>query len=71
VASHDAASELLVVAHGGSGKAVLGYANKMSIEDLFGIPAIGNATMTILTREGERWNVADPMLPDEEATPVP
>ena len=68
VASHDADAELLIVAHGGSGKAVLGYANKMSIEELFGIPAIGNATMTMLTRDGERWSVAEPMLPDEEVT---
>jgi broad specificity phosphatase PhoE len=65
VASHDADAELLIVAHGGSGKAVLGYANKMSIEELFGIPAIGNATMTILTRERESWSVAEPVLSDE------
>jgi len=70
VASHDKNSELLVVAHGGSGKAVLGYANKMSIEELFGVPAILNAAMTILTREGDHWNVAPPMLPDEEVTPL-
>jgi len=70
VASHDADSELLIVAHGGSGKAVLGYANKMSIEELFGIPAIGNAEMTILDREGDRWSVAEPVMPDEEFTPL-
>jgi probable phosphoglycerate mutase len=68
VASHDADAELLIVAHGGSGKAVLGYANGMSIEELFGIPAIGNATMTILTREGGRWSVAESITPDEEIT---
>ena len=60
VASHEADADLLIVGHGGSGKAVLGYANKMSIEQLFGIPAIGNATMTLLTREGEYWSVAEP-----------
>jgi glucosyl-3-phosphoglycerate phosphatase len=70
VASHEDASELLVVGHGGSGKAVLGYANGMSIEELFKIPAIGNATMTLLTREGERWSVAEPVTPDEEVTPL-
>ncbi len=70
VASHDENSELLIVAHGGSGKAVLGYANKMSIEELFRVPAIENAAMTILTREGERWSVAEPMMPDEEVTPL-
>jgi broad specificity phosphatase PhoE len=70
VASHDENSELLIVAHGGSGKAVLGYANKMSIEELFGIPAIQNAVMTILTREGESWSIAAPMMPDEEVTPL-
>jgi broad specificity phosphatase PhoE len=70
VASHDEGSELLIVAHGGSGKAVLGYANRMSIEELFGIPAIGNATMTLLTREGKHWSVAEPMTPDEEVTPL-
>ena len=62
VASHDSDSQVLIVAHGGSGKAVLGYANKMSIEQLFGIPAIGNATMTLLTREGEHWSVAEPAI---------
>jgi broad specificity phosphatase PhoE len=70
VASHNENSELLIVAHGGSGKAVLGYANKMSIEELFGIPAIQNAAMTILTREGESWSIAAPMMPDEEVTPL-
>lgn len=70
VASHNADSELLVVAHGGSGKAVLGYANKLSIEELFGIPAIGNAAMTIMTRDGDRWNVAGEIMPDEEVTPL-
>jgi len=65
VASHDEGSELLIVAHGGSGKAVLGYANRMSIEELFGIPAIGNATMTLLTREGTHWTVAGATMPDE------
>jgi len=70
VASHDEGSELLIVAHGGSGKAVLGYANRMSIEELFGIPAIGNATMTLLTREGKHWSVAEPLMPDEKVTPL-
>jgi len=70
VASHDEGSELLIVAHGGSGKAVLGYANRMSIEELFGIPAIGNATMTLLTREGRNWSVAEPMTPDEQVMPL-
>jgi broad specificity phosphatase PhoE len=65
VASHDEGSELLIVAHGGSGKAVLGYANRMSIEELFGIPAIGNATMTLLTREGKHWTVAGATMPGE------
>jgi broad specificity phosphatase PhoE len=71
VATHDSDSELLIVAHGGSGKAVLGYANKMSIEELFAIPAIGNATMTILTREGERWSVSKPQLPGMLPDQVP
>jgi broad specificity phosphatase PhoE len=70
VASHDADSELLIVGHGGSGKAVLGYANKMSIDELFGLPAIANVAMTVLTREGESWKVAQPITPDEEVTPL-
>ena len=67
VASHDLNSELLVVAHGGSGKAVLGYANKMSIDELFGIPAIKNATMTILTQVGDRWTVTPAGIPADIA----
>lgn len=70
VASHHEDSELLVVGHGGSGKAVLGYANGMSIDELSDIPAIGNAAMTILTREGERWSVGEATLPDQEVTPL-
>ena len=65
VASHDANSELLVVAHGGSGKAVLSYAMELSIDQTSGMPAIGNATMTLLTREGERWIVDESMTPAE------
>jgi broad specificity phosphatase PhoE len=68
VASHEADSEVLVVAHGGSGKAVLGYANKMSIEELFAVPALSNAALTILSRNGDGWSVADEILPDEEVT---
>lgn len=70
VASHAAGSELLIVAHGGSGKAVLGYANKMSIDELFGLPAIQNAALTIFTRDGDGWNVARSVLPDEEVAPI-
>jgi len=67
VASHGADSELLIVAHGGSGKAVLGYANKMSIDELFSIPAIGNATMTILTQAGDQWIVTAAAMSGEAA----
>ena len=70
VASHDADSELLVVAHGGSGKAVLGYATKLSIDELFRIPAIGNAALTILTQEGDGWSVGKPAWPGENAAEV-
>jgi probable phosphoglycerate mutase len=70
VASHDADSELLIVGHGGSGKAVLGYANKMTIEELFALPAIANAAMTVLTREGQRWKVSEPIMPGEEVPSV-
>ena len=66
VASHDADSELLVVAHGGSGKAVLGYATKLSIDELFRIPAIGNAALTILTQEGDGWSIGKPAWPGED-----
>ena len=30
------------------------------------VPAIGNAELTILSRDGDRWSVAEPMMPDEE-----
>jgi probable phosphoglycerate mutase len=70
VASHNADSELLIVGHGGSGKAVLGYANKMTIEELFALPAIANVAMTVLTREGERWTVSEPIMPSEEVPSV-
>jgi probable phosphoglycerate mutase len=65
VVSHRDDSELLIVGHGGSGKAVLGYANKMTIEELFALPAIANAAMTVLTCEGQRWKVSEPITPDE------
>ena len=71
VASHDADAELLIVGHGGSGKAVLGYANRMTIEELFALPAIENAALTVLTREGDRWKVGEPMMPAEEGTSLP
>jgi broad specificity phosphatase PhoE len=61
VASHDADSEILIVAHGGSGKAVLSYANNMSIAELSAIPARGNAAMTILSCEGQQWSVVGEM----------
>jgi broad specificity phosphatase PhoE len=64
VASHDADSEILIVAHGGSGKAVLGYARNLSIEDLSATPALGNAGMVILSRTGERWSIDGEMAPE-------
>jgi len=68
IASHEADSEILIVAHGGSGKAVLGYANKMSIEVQAAIPALRNAGVTILNGKGNRWIVEEEMAPRD--TPV-
>jgi 2,3-bisphosphoglycerate-dependent phosphoglycerate mutase len=62
ISSHEDDSEILVVAHGGSGKAVLGYANKMPIESQAAIPALRNAGVTILYREGDRWAVGEEVL---------
>jgi hypothetical protein len=45
----------------------LGYANKLSIDELFSIPAIGNAALTILTQDGDRWSVAAEAMPGADA----
>jgi broad specificity phosphatase PhoE len=63
ISSHGDDSEILIVAHGGSGKAVLGYANKMSIELQSAIPALRNAGVTILNGEDNRWIVEQEMSP--------
>jgi broad specificity phosphatase PhoE len=66
VASHDDHSKILIVAHGGSGKAILGFANKMSIEDLSIIPALANAALTILSSEGDKWSIAEEVPPTDD-----
>jgi broad specificity phosphatase PhoE len=63
ISSHNDDSEILIVAHGGSGKAVLGYANKLPIEMLSALPALRNAGVTILHGEGGSWNIEEEMTP--------
>jgi len=63
ISSHDDGSEILIVAHGGSGKAVLGYANKLPIEMLAALPALRNAGVTVLRGEGDCWNIEEEMTP--------
>jgi probable phosphoglycerate mutase len=62
ISSHEDDSEILIVAHGGSGKAVLGFANKKPIEFQAGLPALRNAGVTILLGEGDRWAVEEEIL---------
>jgi broad specificity phosphatase PhoE len=65
IASHDADSEILIVAHGGSGKAVLGFANRWSIEELSEIPALRNAGVTIIKGDRNRWTIEEEMSPSD------
>jgi 2,3-bisphosphoglycerate-dependent phosphoglycerate mutase len=58
VFEHKNGDQILIVAHGASGHAILGSLLEQSIEARASLPVLHNASLTVVEFHSDRWNLA-------------